>query len=131
MLGPTDSRPVYLGVKPHLGPKTRFFSVSCGLMWGTLCDERADLSVTICYWPTPARSFSGRSSAGLMIVFVCLRLETPSTWRARSPYSYPPRNRVVWLYPQALGSLFVASRDSQGYGEGIRPRLHTGLAGLF
>jgi hypothetical protein len=30
------------------------------------------------------------------------------------------------LYLQALGSLFVASYDSQGYGGGIRPRLHTG-----
>jgi hypothetical protein len=36
-----------------------------------------------------------------------------------------PRNRVAQLYPQALGSLFVASYDSQGYGGGIRPRLHT------
>jgi hypothetical protein len=32
-----------------------------------------------------------------------------------------PRNRVARLYPQALGSLFVASHDSQGYGGGIRP----------
>jgi hypothetical protein len=39
------------------------------------------------------------------------------------------RNRVSQLYPQALGSLFVASYNSQGYGGGIRPRLHTG-AGL-
>jgi hypothetical protein len=31
---------------------------------------------------------------------------------------------VAQLYPQALGSLFVASYDSQGYGGGIRPRLH-------
>jgi hypothetical protein len=37
-----------------------------------------------------------------------------------------PRNRVARLYLQALGSLFVASYDSQGYGGGIRPRLHTG-----
>jgi hypothetical protein len=37
-----------------------------------------------------------------------------------------PRNRVAQLYTQALGSLFVASYDSQGYGGGIRPRLHTG-----
>jgi hypothetical protein len=36
-----------------------------------------------------------------------------------------PRNRVARLYPQALGSLFVASYDSQGYGGGIRLRLHT------
>jgi hypothetical protein len=33
---------------------------------------------------------------------------------------------VAQLYLQALGSLFVASYDSQGYGGGIRPRLHTG-----
>jgi hypothetical protein len=36
------------------------------------------------------------------------------------------RNRVAQLYPEALGSLFVAFYDSQGYGGGIRPRLHTG-----
>jgi hypothetical protein len=33
---------------------------------------------------------------------------------------------VAHLYPQALGSRFVASYYSQGYGGGIRPRLHTG-----
>jgi hypothetical protein len=42
------------------------------------------------------------------------------------PVFISPRNRVVQLYPQALGSLFVASYDSQGYGGGIRPLLHTG-----
>jgi hypothetical protein len=35
------------------------------------------------------------------------------------------RNRVAQLYTQALGSLFVAFYDSQGYGRGIRTRLHT------
>jgi hypothetical protein len=33
-----------------------------------------------------------------------------------SPVFISPRNRVAQLYPQALGSLFVASYDSQGYG---------------
>jgi hypothetical protein len=33
------------------------------------------------------------------------------------------RNRVTHLYTQALGSLFVASCDSQGYGGVIRPSL--------
>jgi hypothetical protein len=42
------------------------------------------------------------------------------------PVFISPRNMVAQLYPQALGSLFVASYDSQGYGGGIRPRLHTG-----
>jgi hypothetical protein len=53
-----------------------------------------------------------------------VRFETLSTWRARSLYSYPPRNRVTRLYPQALGPLFVASYDSQVYGGRIRARLH-------
>jgi hypothetical protein len=44
------------------------------------------------------------------------------------PVFISPRSRVSLLYPQALGSLFVASYDSQGYGGGIRPRPHTGWA---
>jgi hypothetical protein len=35
------------------------------------------------------------------------------------------------LYPQELGSLFVASYDSHGYGGGIRPHLHTGVLSLI
>jgi hypothetical protein len=41
------------------------------------------------------------------------------------PVFVSPRNRVTRLYPQALGPLFVASYDSQGYGGGNRTRLHT------
>jgi hypothetical protein len=43
------------------------------------------------------------------------------------PVFISPRNRVAQLYSQALGSLFVASYDSQGYGGGIWPRLHMEL----
>jgi hypothetical protein len=43
------------------------------------------------------------------------------------PVFTSPRKRVARLYPQALGSLFVASYDSQAYGGDIRPRLHTGF----
>jgi hypothetical protein len=32
------------------------------------------------------------------------------------------------VYLQALGYLFVASYGSKGYGGGIRPRLHMGVA---
>jgi hypothetical protein len=35
-----------------------------------------------------------------------------------------PRNRVVRLYPQALGSLSFVSYNSQGYGGSIRPNIH-------
>jgi hypothetical protein len=37
-----------------------------------------------------------------------------------------PRNRVAQSYPRTLGSIFVACYDSQGYGGGIRTRLHKG-----
>jgi hypothetical protein len=53
----------------------------------------------ICCWPLSSQSFSGPSPLGLETIFYCLRFET---------------------------SLFVAFYDSQGYGGGIRPRLHTG-----
>jgi hypothetical protein len=36
-----------------------------------------------------------------------------------------PSNRVAQLYPQAPGSLFVTSYDSQGYDGGTRTRLYT------
>jgi hypothetical protein len=36
--------------------------------------------------------------------------------KGQVPVFVSPRNRVAQLYPQALGSLFVASYDSQGYG---------------
>jgi hypothetical protein len=41
------------------------------------------------------------------------------------PVFISPRSRVAQLYPQALGSLFVASYDPLGNGGGIRTRLHT------
>jgi hypothetical protein len=42
------------------------------------------------------------------------------------PVFISPRNRASRLYPQALGSLFVDSYDSQGYGGGTRTRLRMG-----
>jgi hypothetical protein len=85
-------------------------------MWGALSDESTGLSFIRrnCCWPSLAQSFSAPSPAGLMTIFYCLRFETPLTWRARS--------RIY--IPQLLGSLFVATYYSQGYGGGIRTRLH-------
>jgi hypothetical protein len=42
------------------------------------------------------------------------------------PVFISPRNRMAQLYPRALGSIFVASYDSQGYDGGILTRLRTG-----
>jgi hypothetical protein len=100
LLGPTVSRLVCLGVEPHLGPKTTyilFVDSYCLVLWGALSDERTGLSLFICCWPSLPQCFSGPSPLGLVTIFYCLRFET---------------------------SLFVASYDSQGYGGGIRNRLH-------
>jgi hypothetical protein len=35
-----------------------------------------------CCWSSPAQSFSGPTSAGLVSTFYCLKFETPPTWRA-------------------------------------------------
>jgi hypothetical protein len=43
-----------------------------------------------CCWASPGRSFLGPSPTGLMTIFCCLRFETPPTYRAGSPYLYPP-----------------------------------------
>jgi hypothetical protein len=61
-----------------------------------------------------------------MIIFYYLKFEISPAWRTKSPYIHLPGNRVVQLYPEVLGSLFVTSFDSQGYGGGIRTRIHTG-----
>jgi hypothetical protein len=42
-------------------------------------------------------------------------------------YLYPSRDRVAELYLYALGSLFVTSYDSQGYGGGIRNSRYAGV----
>jgi hypothetical protein len=68
-------------------------------MWGTLSDERMDLLLEVVAGPRQL-----------------------SHSRVRVP-------RDSWPYLLSLirDSLFVASYDSQGYGGGILPRLHTGI----
>jgi hypothetical protein len=43
----------------------------------------------------------------------------------QAPRIYIPQEQGHPVIPQALGSLFVVSYDSEGYGGGIRPSLHT------
>jgi hypothetical protein len=75
-------------------------SESCEFVYVGLSLWREDGSVVYnCCWPSPAQSLSGPSSVGLVTIFYCFRFEI---------------------------LLFVASYDSQGYGGGIRPCLHTG-----
>jgi hypothetical protein len=61
---------------------------------------------------------------------------TFSDWRLPQsgrpgPRIYIPQEQVSPVIPQALGSDFVASYDSQGYGGGTRTGLYTGLLELL
>jgi hypothetical protein len=60
------------------------YTVGSLLLWGGISNERTGLYFTVSAGP-----------------------------RQRSPVFISPRNRLVQVYPQALGSLSVASYDSQ------------------
>jgi hypothetical protein len=93
-------------------------------MWGALSEERIGLSFTITAVPRQRGHPRVSSPVGLMTIFYCLIRDSPNL-EGQVPVFISPRNRVAQLYPQAMGSLFVASYDSQGYGGGIRTRLQS------
>jgi hypothetical protein len=98
----TVSQSVSLGVEPHLWLMTRYLLLfdSYGFVFVGFPLWREDGSVfCTCCWPLLVQSFLRPSPLGLATIFYCLRFET---------------------------SLFVTSYDSQGYGGGIQPCLHTG-----
>jgi hypothetical protein len=52
-----------------------------------------------------------------MTIFYCLIWDFPNL-EGHDPVFISPQEQVAQLYPRALGSLYVASYDSQGSGGG-------------
>jgi hypothetical protein len=80
-----------------------------------LSDERMGLSFTI------AASSRQRSHSQVRIPrthdhILLSQIRDSPNLEDQVPVFISPRNRMTRLYPQVLGSLFVASYDSQGYG---------------
>jgi hypothetical protein len=117
------SQSACLGVEPTLGLVTRYYFLSgrCSLNVGVsfLCDalsgERTGLQFAV-------QSLNDRTE--LVIILYCLIWDSPKL-ESQTPLFISPGNRVAQLYPRALGSLYVASYDSQGYGGSILTRVHT------
>jgi hypothetical protein len=131
-LRPTVSRPVCLGVRRASGTCNQFFFLLeiffgqlrvCYFVVPSLTRRRACNLLYNCFWALPKQSLLGRSIAELKTIFYCLIWDSPNL-EGQVPVFISPRNRVAQLYPRALGSLFVASYDSQGSGGGILTHLH-------
>jgi hypothetical protein len=127
-LRPPVSRPVCLGVVLpsedydqifFLSDNCRFLDVRCPL-WQ---EDGSVIFLYNCFWALPEQSLTGPSPIELTAIFNCLIWDSPNL-EGQVPVFISPQNRVVQLYLRTLGSLFVASYDSQGYGGGILTFFH-------
>jgi hypothetical protein len=138
-LQPTVSQPVSLGVRRPSGTRDQFFFLLeipfrhlpfCNFVAPFLTRGRVCNLLYNCFWTLPEQSLLGRSPVELTAIFYSPSWDSPNL-EGQVPVFISPRNRVAQLYPRALGSIFVASYDSQGYGGGILTRLHTGYVWIL
>jgi hypothetical protein len=121
VLRPTVSRPVSLGIGPPFGTLDQILSCS-SFVWQwcrsafnacSLTRKRVCNLLLNCFWSLPEQSYLSRSPTELTAISYCLLWDSPNL-EGQVPVFITPRNRVAKLYPRALGSLSVASYDSQG-----------------
>jgi hypothetical protein len=116
----TDGQSVLLCVEPiwDLWPDTilpagRLLSESCGLVsvgrpvWR---EDGCAICSALTQWSESCRTHNH--------TLYCLIWDSPNL-EGQVPVFISPRNRLAQLCPRALGSLYITSCDSQGYGGGI------------
>jgi hypothetical protein len=107
----------------RLGTKPLETHDQCFFNWTLAVDERMGLSFTIAAGPLQLSHSQVRVPRDSWPHFTLSNSTVPKPG-GQVPVFISPRNRVARLYPQALGSLFFTSCDSQSCGGDIRPRLH-------
>jgi hypothetical protein len=90
-------------------------------MWGAVSDERTGILLFLLVLDSAV--ILGSESCGTLLLS---QIRDFPNLEGQVPVFISLRNRVTRLYPQALGSLFVVSFE--GYGRGIRTRIHAGIA---
>jgi hypothetical protein len=103
-----DPWPIIFSAWNFLRQLRLWYFVAPSLTRGQVCNLLYN-----CFWALPEQSLLGPSPAELMTLFYCLIWDSPNL-DGQVPVFISPRNRVAQLYPWALGSLFVASYNSQG-----------------
>jgi hypothetical protein len=114
---------------PHLGPKTRFLSLSdsCGFVdVGHPLWREEGLSFTIAAGPHQRSHSQVQVPQDSWPYFAVSDLWLCNL-EGHIPVFISPRNRVALLYPQTLHSLFVTSYDLQACGGGIWTCVHAGI----
>jgi hypothetical protein len=100
---------------------TFFLKVAVLSQRGALFDERMGEQFAV-------QSLNALSHAEPVTILYCLIWDSPNL-EGQVPIFISSRNRVAQLYPCALGSLYIASCNSQGYGGGILTFLQPGRPG--
>jgi hypothetical protein len=112
LLWSTVSQPVSLGVKPHLGPRTRYLLLSdsrCFFDVGRPLWREDDVqsSPVNCCWPSPAQSFLVSGPVGthdhifvlsrLLHIFKCAGFELYTLGTDRTENTFSCSCCIVWL----------------------------------
>lgn len=93
-------------------------------MWDVLSEDRTGLLFTIDAGLRQRSNFEDKVPRHSWPYYTVSDSRLPTKLVGQGSLS--PRKRVVRLYPQALGSLFVILYHSKGYGGGIGTQLYMG-----
>jgi hypothetical protein len=132
VLQPTIGRPVCLGIRSLSGAQDQIFA-TVRQVWVYLFGVPSLTRGWVCRLQlllVLASSFIPMSESRRTHDYILLsQIRDSPNLEGQVPVFISPMKRVVRLYYQTLGSLYVASYDSQGYSGSIRTRLHEGITG--